>query len=80
MGPSMNHRCDTEACVGDNVACDKNPQEGQGGESALACREPHCYTWGTPFSARLFLTSFVSHASASSYMENSFSLSLNSFV
>ncbi len=76
----MNHRCDTEACVGDNVACDKNPQEGQGGESALACREPRCYTWGTPFYARFLLASLDNQASASSYIEKRRSKSLNSRV
>ena len=47
MGPSMKNRCDTGACVGDNASHNNNPQEGQGGETALACDEPHCYTWGT---------------------------------
>jgi len=80
----MNNRLEAGTCMEDNTALNNNnPQEGQGGESALACREPHCYAWGTIQCPDLFLldlASFESHFSASSYIENCRSRSLKSLV
>ncbi len=47
MGPSANVGAQPKHVQG-TTRRSTNPQEGQGGESANAYREPRCYTWGTP--------------------------------